>query len=62
MNLKEILDGVGRVSTFGPLDKEITALTAYLQRLGTDIKWRKVAPQAPLAPATTTAPAAVAGK
>ena len=27
MNLKEILDGVGRVSTHGPLDKEITALT-----------------------------------
>ena len=26
MNLKEILDGVGRVSTHGPLDKEITAL------------------------------------
>ncbi len=27
MNLKDILDGVGRVSTFGPLDKEISALT-----------------------------------
>ena len=27
MNLKDILDGMGRVSTFGPLDKEITALT-----------------------------------
>lgn len=54
----------------GLADKEITALTAYLQRLGTDIKWKRVAPQAPLAPAApavpvpppaTTAPAAVAG-
>jgi UDP-N-acetylmuramoyl-L-alanyl-D-glutamate--2,6-diaminopimelate ligase len=27
MNLKELLDGVSRVSTVGPLDKEITALT-----------------------------------
>src|SRR5688572_5135380 len=27
MNLKELLDGIGRVSTQGPLDKEITALT-----------------------------------
>ncbi|MBK9089904.1 MAG: cytochrome-c oxidase, cbb3-type subunit I [Holophagales bacterium] len=51
-------------------DKEITALIAYLQRLGTDIKWKKVAPQAPLAPvappapgiAAAPAPAAVAAK
>ena len=27
MNLKELLDGIERVSTHGPLDKEITALT-----------------------------------
>src|SRR5688500_17392379 len=27
MNLKELLDGIGQVSTHGPLDKEITALT-----------------------------------
>lgn len=27
MNLKELLDGIGRVSTHGPLDKEITALS-----------------------------------
>jgi UDP-N-acetylmuramoyl-L-alanyl-D-glutamate--2,6-diaminopimelate ligase len=27
MNLKELLAGIGRVSPFGPLDKEITALT-----------------------------------
>jgi cytochrome c oxidase cbb3-type subunit I/II len=27
-------------------DKEIVALTAYLQRLGTDIKWKKAAPAA----------------
>jgi len=40
----------------GLADKEITALTAYLQRLGTDIRWKKVAPQAPLAPAPPAAP------
>jgi cbb3-type cytochrome oxidase cytochrome c subunit len=33
----------------GLADKEIVALTAYLQRLGTDIRWKKVAPQAPAA-------------
>jgi cbb3-type cytochrome oxidase cytochrome c subunit len=53
----------------GLADREITALTAYLQRLGTDIRWKKVAPQAPLAPAVTApaeapapaaAPAAIA--
>jgi cbb3-type cytochrome oxidase cytochrome c subunit len=41
----------------GLADKEITALTAYLQRLGTDIRWKKVAPQPPLA---TAAPAPAA--
>ncbi|KAA0253258.1 cytochrome-c oxidase, cbb3-type subunit I [Acidobacteria bacterium ACD] len=53
----------------GLADKEITALTAYLQRLGTDIRWKRVAPQAPLsapapAPAApaAAAPAAVAEK
>jgi cytochrome c oxidase cbb3-type subunit I/II len=48
----------------GIADKEITALTAYLQRLGTDIKWKRTA-YAPLtvpvpAPAPTVAPAAAA--
>ena len=28
----------------GLADKEITALTAYLQRLGSDIRWKKMAP------------------
>jgi cbb3-type cytochrome oxidase cytochrome c subunit len=41
----------------GLADKEIVALTAYLQRLGTDIKWKKPAP-APLTVAV--APAAQA--
>ncbi len=43
----------------GLAGKEIVALTAYLQRLGTDIRWKKVAPQAPLAaaPAPPAAPA-----
>jgi cytochrome c oxidase cbb3-type subunit I/II len=33
----------------GLADKEITALTAYLQRLGTDIRWKRPQPQAPVA-------------
>jgi cytochrome c oxidase cbb3-type subunit I/II len=44
----------------GLADKEITALTAYLQRLGTDIKWKRPQPQAPSIslPAAPVAPAA----
>ncbi len=38
----------------GLADKEITALAAYLQRLGTDIRWRRPQPQAP----SITVPAA----
>jgi cytochrome c oxidase cbb3-type subunit I/II len=38
----------------GLADKEITALTAYLQRLGTDIKWKKPASAPAVAPASTT--------
>lgn len=34
----------------GIADREITALTAYLQRLGTDIRWRRPAVQPPGAP------------
>ena len=34
----------------GLVDKEIVALTAYLQRLGTDIRWKRVAPQATVTP------------
>jgi cytochrome c oxidase cbb3-type subunit I/II len=41
----------------GLADKEITALTAYLQRLGTDIKWRPEAPS-PLAVPSPTKPTA----
>jgi cbb3-type cytochrome oxidase cytochrome c subunit len=33
----------------GLADREITALTAYLQRLGTDIRWRRPEVQPPLA-------------
>jgi len=40
----------------GLADKEIVALTAYLQRLGTDIKWKRPDTQAPYA--ATLAPAA----
>ena len=46
----------------GIADREITALTAYLQRLGTDIRWRRPAVQPPLAlpaaPAAASVPAA----
>ena len=46
----------------GLADREITALTAYLQRLGTDIRWRRPLVQPPLAlpaaPAADPAPAA----
>jgi cytochrome c oxidase cbb3-type subunit I/II len=38
----------------GLADKEIVALTAYLQRLGTDIRWKRPAPDLPVA---VTAPA-----
>jgi cytochrome c oxidase cbb3-type subunit I/II len=43
----------------GLADKEIVALTAYLQRLGTDIRWKRPAAQAPyaagVAPSATSA-------
>jgi uncharacterized protein with LGFP repeats len=41
----------------GLVDKEITALTAYLQRLGSDIKWKKPAFAPAIVPAVTMAPA-----
>jgi cytochrome c oxidase cbb3-type subunit I/II len=46
----------------GLADKEVIALTAYLQRLGTDIKWKKPPVQAPdvALPAPPATPAPVA--
>ena len=44
----------------GIADKEIAALTAYLQRLGTDIKWKRPA-SAAVSPAPSSA-AATAGQ
>ncbi|MCU0255991.1 MAG: cytochrome-c oxidase, cbb3-type subunit II, partial [Vicinamibacterales bacterium] len=46
----------------GLADKEIVALTAYLQRLGTDIKWRRPQPQPqpPVFTPAVTTPAAPA--
>jgi cytochrome c oxidase cbb3-type subunit I/II len=41
----------------GIADKEITALTAYLQRLGTDIKWKLPQPQLLSIPAPASVPA-----
>ena len=49
----------------GLADKEIIALTAYLQRLGTDIRWKRPQPQLPFtdgASAGVAAPAAGGGK
>ncbi|MEI6667096.1 MAG: cytochrome-c oxidase, cbb3-type subunit I [Acidobacteriota bacterium] len=47
----------------GLADKEIVALTAYLQRLGTDIKWKKPAAAPALAPASAPGgPSASAGQ
>jgi cytochrome c oxidase cbb3-type subunit I/II len=42
----------------GLADREITALTAYLQRLGTDIKWKKPQLQPLFIPVPAAAPAA----
>jgi cytochrome c oxidase cbb3-type subunit I/II len=44
----------------GLADKEIVALTAYLQRLGTDIRWTRPAAQAPFAATVAPAPSAPA--
>jgi cytochrome c oxidase cbb3-type subunit I/II len=44
----------------GLADKEIVALTAYLQRLGTDIRWKRPARQA-LGAAPVAAPAPAGG-
>jgi cbb3-type cytochrome oxidase cytochrome c subunit len=41
----------------GLADKEITALTAYLQRLGTDIRWRRSAAPTPFVPVESARPA-----
>jgi cytochrome c oxidase cbb3-type subunit I/II len=42
-------------------DKEVIALTAYLQRLGTDIRWKRVEPQKPFAARPVQAPPGPAG-
>ena len=45
----------------GLQDKEIIALISYLQRLGTDIRWKRPQPQLPLAASpAVTAPSSVA--
>jgi cytochrome c oxidase cbb3-type subunit I/II len=44
----------------GLADKEITALTAYLQRLGTDIRWRRSQPQPPVVAPPAATPVASA--
>ena len=50
----------GQQGPEGLANKEVTALTAYLQRLGTDIKWRAPVP-APLAVPSPNAPSIKAG-
>ena len=46
----------------GLVDKEIVALTAYLQRLGTDIKWKKPAVAPASAPPLRAPAGAMAGQ
>jgi cytochrome c oxidase cbb3-type subunit I/II len=46
----------------GLVDKEIMALAAYLQRLGTDIRWKRPQPQVPAFAPAPGAPAAAAGQ
>jgi len=45
----------------GLVDKEIMALAAYLQRLGTDIRWKRPQPQVPAFATPPAAPVASAG-
>ncbi|HEX8027009.1 MAG TPA: cytochrome-c oxidase, cbb3-type subunit I [Vicinamibacterales bacterium] len=45
----------------GLADKEVIALTAYLQRLGTDIRWKRPEPAQPLAAAPTRSAAPTGG-
>jgi cytochrome c oxidase cbb3-type subunit I/II len=43
---KAIADDLAKDGITGMQDKEVVALIAYLQRLGTDIKWREAGPAA----------------
>ncbi|MEO6096032.1 MAG: cytochrome-c oxidase, cbb3-type subunit I [Fibrobacteria bacterium] len=47
---KSIADDLAKEGVTGMEDKEVTALIAYLQRLGTDIKWRSPSETAPTLP------------
>jgi cytochrome c oxidase cbb3-type subunit I/II len=61
---KAVADDLAKEGVTGMEDKEVVALIAYLQRLGTDIKWREAAPvteAAPAAPAVSGAVSAVTG-
>jgi hypothetical protein len=66
---KAIGDDLAKDGITGMEDKDVVALIAYLQRLGTDIKWREAAaaPEAPVSAITpeaakvTAEPAMLAG-
>ncbi|MEO7427609.1 MAG: cytochrome-c oxidase, cbb3-type subunit I [Fibrobacteria bacterium] len=58
---KAVGDDLAKEGVSGMEDKEVVALIAYLQRLGTDIKWREAATALePAASAVTPEPAAAA--
>jgi cytochrome c oxidase cbb3-type subunit I/II len=42
---KAVADDLAKEGVTGMQDKEVVALIAYLQRLGTDIKWREAVAQ-----------------
>jgi cytochrome c oxidase cbb3-type subunit I/II len=59
---KAVGDDLAKEGVSGMEDKEVIALIAYLQRLGTDIKWREAATALdPAVSAITPEPAASAG-
>ena len=53
---KTISDDLAKDGVTGMEDKDVIALIAYLQRLGTDIKWREAAAQGTSVSEVTPAP------
>jgi len=53
---KTISDDLAKDGVTGMEDKDVIALIAYLQRLGTDIKWREAAAQGPAVSVVTPEP------
>ena len=49
---RAVAEDLAKEGVAGMEDKEVVALIAYLQRLGTDIKWREAAPEAAVSAVT----------